>query len=168
MVPIALVNLSDLTATIMPFPPSALCVFKILQLEKCKGGPNNVHKAPETSWGPAGVSHTHTPSHIRPDNAFIADITLTPVSLWTSTISSPTNPSPPLFIPLSPPLFLSPSFLDLSLPLQVARGLFVSSLVHKLGTLGDHVPRTCWEKASHYTLRALYVSGWVPAGSPTC
>lgn len=59
MVAIALVNLSEVTATIMPFPPSALCVFKVLQLEKCKGGPNNVHKTPETSWGPTGVSHMH-------------------------------------------------------------------------------------------------------------
>lgn len=64
MVPIALVNLSDVTATIMPFPPSALCVFKILQLEKCKGGPNNVHKSPETSWGPTGVSHAHEHTYI--------------------------------------------------------------------------------------------------------
>ena len=59
MVAIALVNLSEVTATIMPFPPSAPCVFKVLRLEKCKGGPNNVHKAPETNWGPTGVSHMH-------------------------------------------------------------------------------------------------------------
>lgn len=102
MVSIPLVNLSYVTTTIMPFP---LCVRVCLKYcSEVQRVANNVHKTPETSWGP----HSH--EHIHSDNAFRADITLTLFPLGPSplacrpTISSSSSSLLPLF------------FLDLSLP----------------------------------------------------
>lgn len=160
MVPIALVNLSNLTTTIMPFPWSALCVcacvhvcvFKRLQLEKCKEGQNNVHKAPETSWGPHWcVPHIRT--RIHPGNAFIADITLTLFPSGPPPLAGPQTPHPSHYL-------LSPFPLICFCHFGVARGLFVSSPVRKLKTVGGSCTKNSsgGKKASHYTPRALYMS----------
>lgn len=125
MVPITFIHLSDVTASIMPVPLSALCVFKILRLEKCKGGSNNEHTAPETRWGPAGLSPTH--KYICPNNALITDLTFA-VSPWTSNITRPTIPPPP-----RPILY--------HLGLQGA--FFMLPAVHELETSGVHVLRKC-------------------------
>lgn len=150
MAPVTFVRLSDVTAPIMPAPLSALCVFQISQLEKCKGGSNNEHTAPETSWGPAGLSPPPPPrthKYICPNNALITELTLA-VSPWTSNITRPTTtPPPPLFL-LPPCPILLPPFSPRSV--FTTRGdkgpFFMLPAVHELDTLEVHEPRTCLEK----------------------
>lgn len=164
MVPIALVNLSEVTATIKPpltpppFPLSVLCV--CLKYYRSAKRDQIIRTRPQR-WvgGPPPWFVPGARTHIHPDDAFIVDITLTRVSLRTSTISKHATPTSHLPTPhSSSPLFPWSVFATLE-----RRGPFLSTVsLRSLGLWGeDHGPGTCWEKASHYTLALYKGPNWV-------